>query len=363
MFGFGKNSFLGIDIGTYSIKVLELKVKGGRPTIENYAWISLDDVKGGGQFTFNDSWPVYLKRMINRGDIEGKNAYVSIPAAGALITMIEFPNISRDDLDQAIKFEAHKYIPTSLDDVVLSWDVISIKNTNSLVKKFSTGNDLMKKNDVEEKIQVILVAAPKDKVEKYQDIIIKSDLNLKSVEIDSFSLVRSLVGNDQGNFIIADIGSKICNIILVEKGVVKVNRNIDAGGRDVTNAIARNIGLEEDRALEIKKSDRDLLGGTSPVVVPAFDVITQEIKRILNEYYKDEKGTVIDSIILSGGTAKLNGITDFFRNALNIKTVVGNPFSRIVYDEKLKPIMSKIETQFAVAAGLALKGVEEYIRK
>ncbi|MEK7598210.1 MAG: type IV pilus assembly protein PilM [Patescibacteria group bacterium] len=363
MFGFGKNSFLGIDIGTYSIKVLEVKIKGGRPTVTNYAWISLDDLKSGNQYSFSESWPVYLKKMLKEAKIESRNAYISIPAAGALITLVEFPNIAREDLDQAIKFEAHKYIPTSLDDVVLSWDVVSITNKDNLLKKFTQSAEKTPDNASANKIQVILVAAPKDKVEKYEEIIIEAGLKLKSVEIDSFSLVRSLVGNDQGNFLIVDIGSKICNMVLVEKGVVKVNRNIDAGGRDITQAIAKNFGVDEERALEMKISGQDIFGGKSPIMVPALNTVVQEIKRVLGDYYKNENGPQLDGIILSGGTAKLKGITDFFNNSLKIKTVIGDPFSRMIFDKKLEAKINLIKPQFAVSAGLALKGAEEFMRK
>jgi type IV pilus assembly protein PilM len=363
MFGFGKNSFLGIDIGTYSIKVLEVAIKGGRPTVTNYAWISLDDMRSGSQYSFGESWPVYLRRILKEAKIESKNAYISIPAAGALITLVEFPNIAREDLDQAIKFEAHKYIPTSLDDVVLSWDVVSIDNKDKLIKKVAQSSEEKTAEEPSSKIQVILVAAPKDKVEKYEQIIVGAGLKLKSVEIDSFSLVRSLVGNDQGNFIVVDIGSKICNIILVEKGVVKVNRNIDAGGRDVTQSIAKNLSVDEERALEMKISGKKLLSGENAIMFPALDMIVQEIRRVLVDYYKNESGSQVDSIIISGGTANLEGIADFFSQALKIKAVVGNPFSRINFDKKLEAKIGKIKTQFSVSAGLALKGAEEFFRR
>jgi type IV pilus assembly protein PilM len=364
MFGFGKNSFLGIDIGTYSIKVIEIKVKNSKPTLTNYAWTSLDDVKSKEHSTFDDtSWPTYLKRILKEAKIGSKNVYISIPAAGALITLVEFPDIAREDLDQAIRFEAHKYIPTSLDDVVLSWDVVSIKSKNKLIEKFSDKAKPEAGSKGENKIQVVLVAAPKKKVEKYDELIEGIGLKLKSLEIDSFSLVRSLIGNDQGNFIIADIGSRICNIILVERGLIKVNQNIDAGGREVTRAIARSFRVDEDKAAAMKTSDKEFFSGQTTIVIPVLDTIIEEIKRILNDYYRSESGIQINSLILSGGTASMNGIAKYFQERLKIKTVVGDPFSRIIYDEKLESKIKKIKTQFSVCVGLALKGVEEYMRK
>ena|SRR3990172_6124990 len=364
MFSFRKNSFLGVDIGTYSIKVIEIKVKNSKPTLTNYGWISLDDLKNKEKSTFDDtSWPIFMKRILNEAKIKSKNAYVSIPAAGALITLVEFPNISREDLDQAIKFEAHKYIPISLDDVVLSWDIVSIKSKNNLIKRLSEETKTESKDAIQNNIKVVLVAAPKNKVEKYEKLVSGLGLKLKSIEIDSFSLVRALVGNDQGNFIVVDIGSRICNIILVEKGLIKVNRNIDAGGKDVTRAIAKSMEIDEDKANAMKVSGKKFLTGQNPVVLPALGTIIEEIRRVLSDYYKNESGSQINSVILSGGTANLKGISNYFQNYLKIKKVIGDPFSRITCDEKLMPKISQIKTQFSVCAGLALKGVEEYLRK
>jgi type IV pilus assembly protein PilM len=363
MFGIGNNGFLGVDIGTYSIKVIEIKVKNNKPVLTNYAWMTLDDVKGKEDTSFSDTnWPVYLKRIIKEAKISAKNAYVSIPSASSLITMVEFPNIAREDLDQAIRYEAHKYIPTSLDDVVLSWDVVSIKNPNSLTEKFSGGPVERTGNATETKIQVVLVAAPKSKVEKYEKLIRSLGLDLKSIEIDSFSLVRSLIGNDPGNFIIVDIGSRICNIILVEKGIIKVNRSINAGGREVTRTIARSLQVDESKAKEMKNAGKDFLSGQSKVFFPVFNSIIEEIRRVLSDFYMSEGGTDIDSVILSGGTANFTGLANHMQNALRIKTIVGNPFGRITSDDKIKKRANQIRVQFSVSAGLALKGAEEYIK-
>jgi type IV pilus assembly protein PilM len=356
---------LGIDIGTYSIKVVEIKVKSNKPVLTNYAWMSLDDAKGKEDSSFNDgSWPAYLNRILREAKISCKNAYVSIPASSAIITMVEFPNIAREDLDQAIRYEAHKYIPTSLDEVALSWDVVSIKNPGSLAEKFNT-QALQNKTgkNSESKIQVVLVAAPKNKVAKYEKLIKDLGLELKAIEIDSFSMVRSLIGNDPGNFIIVDIGSRICNIILVEEGIIKVSRSINVGGRDITKTIAASLRLDEARAKEMKTSGKDFLSGRNALLFPALGSITEEIKRILSDYYMSESGTGIESIILSGGTASLTGLSSYIQGLLRIKTIIGNPFSRIAFDEKASKRIRKVKTQFSVAAGLALKGAEDYLRK
>ena len=215
MFGFGKNKFLGIDIGNSSIKIVEIKIGNNKPVLSNYAWITLPMVPGEAQKDFSEeALAEYLRRILRSAKFKSKEAYVSMPAFGGLITLIEFPEMSKEDLDQAIKFEAHKYIPTSLDDIALSWDILN-KKGSSLVRNRESEELGDKTEASDAKLQVLLVAAPKSKVKRYEKIVKEAGLDLNLIEIESFSLMRSLVGNDTGNFMIVDIGYRLCNIILV----------------------------------------------------------------------------------------------------------------------------------------------------
>lgn len=364
MFGFGKNKFIGIDIGTSTIKIVEIKMRSSKPTVSNYAWMKVGKIGEIKSNSFDSTLPLYLNKIIKEGDFDSREAYVSIPASGGLITLIEFPEMTKEDLDQAIRFEAHKYIPTSLEDVVLSWDIVNKKTSSHLLKKDTevsgSTNGQAAPGD---KIQVLLVAAPKNKVAKYEELIRTSGLDLKSIEVESFALLRSLVGNDQGNFVVVDIGSRVCNIILIEKGVIKVNRNIDAGGMDITKAIARGMNISEERAEKMKISGKDFLSKESNINFPSLDLIINEVKRVLGAFHKSDGGSKIDGVILSGGTAGLAGIEKYFSDSLGTRTIIGNPLRRVEYDAAIEPKLNKIKSQLSVSIGLALKGAEEYLRR
>lgn len=367
MFGFGEKKFVGVDVGTSAIKIAELKIVSNKPTLTNYAWMRMDGLTGGIEGSgayLNDVLPTQLKRMIQKANLSGKNAYFSIPAFSGLITLIEFPEMEKEDLDQAIRFEAHKYIPVPLEDIVLSWDVVNKKDPSILsVKNNDPDNpDAGDPERKDEKTQVLLVAAQKKQVSIYEKLAKDSGFKLKAVEIESFPLVRSLIGNDQGNFIIADIGSRVCNIMLVEKGIIKVNRNIDAGGRDVTRVIARAMNIDESRADALKISGKNFLDSESNMSFPVIDLIMKEILRVIKSHFGDESGaSSVDGIILSGGMANFPGIQEYFSQKLGIRTISGNPFSRIGYDKKLEPVLESINNQFSVAIGLALGGVNDYL--
>jgi len=369
MFGFGEKKFIGIDVGTSNIKIVELKISKNKPVLSDYARVQLNGLMGDGDLKasyFETVLPEYIRRMVKASGMAGRDAYFSIPSFGGLITLIEFPDMSKEDLDQAIKFEAHKYIPISLDDVVLSWDIVGKKDLKkTLVKQNgdAPGAASVPEGAGDGKIQVLLVAAPKNKVIKYEKLAGNTGLRLKSIEIESFSLVRSLVGNDQGNFIIVDIGSRICNIILVERGVIKANRNIDAGGRDISKIIAKSMNIDDERADKLKVSGKNFLSGDSGISFPVVDLIVGEISRVMNAYYKTDPKTAVDGIILSGGTAGFPGLDGYFSKALGIKTIIGNPLGRIEYDKRLEPKAQELGNRFSVAIGLALGGVDEQLKK
>lgn len=356
-FNFGKKHFLGIDIGGSSIKMAEVKIIDGKPFLSNYAWAPLGEEglsrNDSGASSMDLMMPEYIKRVFKKASFKSRNAYVSVPAFGGLITTIDFPEMIETDMEQAVRFEAHKYIPSSLDEVVLSWDVIGKTSSEE-------NQEGGKKNG---KVQVLLVAAAKSRVLRYENFIKTAGLNLKSIDIEVFPMVRSLIGNDPGTFFIVDIGERACNIILVERGIIKVNRNIDAGGRDITKSIMKGMNISWARAEALKVSGKNFFEKESAMKFIVLDLISGEIERITNAYLKGGMNKKIDGLVLSGGTARLTGIADYFSNKLNLQTIIGNPFRRLNYNQSLEPLVDELKTSFSVCVGLALKGADEYLMK
>ena len=306
--------------------------------VDKYSWVDI------GSSFFEMATPKYLSSMIKTAKFKAKEAYVSIPSFGGLITLIDFPQMSPEDMEQAIKFEAHKYIPISLDDVVTSWEIVNSDENN---------------NDPNKNVQVLLVAASKNKILTYEKIIKDTGLKLQGIEMENLAMVDALVGNDLGNFIIVDVGWRVCNIIYIEKGIIKANRNIDSGGNDITQTIAKSLKISEDRAEMMKVSGDNFFSAEYNLNFPSIELIIGEVSRILKALpKKDGKNVMLDALILSGGATNLNGLKDFIQKKIGVKTIIGDPLSRVEYDDKLGPALEKIKSQFTVAVGLALKGVK-----
>jgi type IV pilus assembly protein PilM len=348
-----KNYFLGVDFGTASIKVVELSYKKQRVVLENYGWLDTgfnliaDKTEKNFRASYEERIKLHFTELIKRMDVKSSSAYVSVPGYNGLIALIELPDMERRDLEQAVQFEARKYIPTSMEDISLNWDVVAKKDVGGAKKD-----------------QVMLVAASKKEVLKYETLIKDVGLEIKAIELETFSLVRALVGEDPSAFLIVDIGARATNLILVENGIIQMNRNVDAGGYDITSTIADSLNVSRTRAEILKKEKENILNSREmSLVIPALDLINNEALRMLNAYREKKPDLRIDSVILSGGSSRLKGLDQYFSKALGIKTQVGNPWRRVFVNPALEPVVrEKIGTSFSVALGLALMGVDNFQR-
>ncbi len=345
-----KNVFLGIDFGTSTVKIVEIAFKNHRPELTNYA----SAVVAPG-ITQGDALQAALKKMKPTARL----AYVALPGSSGLVTLISFPQMSHAELAKAVSFEARKHIPIPLEEVNVSWDIVAHDNHDGTVVQAKNSNsaDVSRQQSADHgKIYVLLVAAPRKSVAEYESFLAQTRLTLNALELETFSLTRALVGDDMGRFLIADIGYHATNIILVEKGIIRANRNIGTGGANITHSIAESMGLDEQRANVYKHEREDLLTQNG-VARQSIDVIVEEMRRV-----GTSSGTMAENIIITGGTSNLVGIEQYMAKALNAKVTRGNPWARVTIPERVMPFAQDMQGAFSVAIGLALRGVEEYRR-
>jgi len=349
---FGKPKYLGIDLGTSSIKAIELEpASDGRALLTNYAEVSLFGIESGRmnqEYSYDDELITHFKALLERISPDKKEAFMALPAFVGLITLIELPDMNDKEMEDAIRFEAHKYVPSNLAEVSLSWEVVKRKTVP--VDGSATPS---------KKVDVLLVAALNKEINRYNKYATEAALSLKFLELETFSLVRSVIGNEGGASIMIDIGFKATNIILIKDGVVHLSRNVGIGGQDMTRTIAQSMNISLDRAEEMKKSTQDFLNVSgSATVFPSLAIIIAEVERIIQSYTEQEKEKKIERIILSGGSAGLTGLAQFFSQSLGVPVTLADPWKRIIVKDELRPFVEKLGSSFAVAIGLALGGVD-----
>ena len=348
---FGNPRFLGIDFGTASLKAVELELVGDKPVLVNYGvadFSHLEEELKEANYTYDEAVALYLHALLAKMNPTTDQAHIAMPAYTGLIALVDFPSMSEAQMSEAVRFEAHKYVPMALDDVALSWEIVGRRETGE-------GEGVM---------EVLLVAALKKEVARYQGYIAQEKLEMSLLEIETFSIVRSLIGTEPGAKLLIDLGSRATNIILADGGEVKLGRNIDTGGKDMTRTLAETMDVTKERAEDLKKSGKDFLNQpTSAVTFPSLQIIVSEALRVIESHETKHPESQVGEIILSGGSARLAGLPEYLSKLIGRPVSIGHPWSKIQSTEKQQAIIHETGSSFAVAIGLALGGIETHLKK
>lgn len=343
LFSSSDNSYLGVDIGDSSLKLVELKKKGKKIYLSNYAFSeNVSDIK----FTKIDD-TVYLARAINKvckeSNIKAKRATASLPTFAVFSSIINLNNVEKKNMAEAVADEARKVIPLPLEEMKIDFKIMPA----------IAGADRANS-------RVFLTGSPKKLVRKYIDIFKAADLELLNLETETFSLVRSLLGSDKSTVMIVEIGANSTDISIIKESIPVLNRSLEICGNTITKDLATAMGLDVVQAEQFKidlsiseKGNGELL----PIIVKTIAPIVSEIEYMLDFFNMSNQGKV-EKIILSGGGSMLTGLPEYLSEKLNLQVIVGDPFSRVVYAEELRPVINEVGPKLAVAVGLALRDIE-----
>ncbi|MBI2057693.1 MAG: type IV pilus assembly protein PilM [Candidatus Yanofskybacteria bacterium] len=361
-FGFFKNFLakgtLGIDMGTASIKVVELSKESGRFKLLNYGIFRLENqeeaVETKQKITkLPDQDIVWgIKELIARSGIKSKNVVASIPSFSTFSTVISLPYLSERDLAKAIPFEAKKYVPIPIDQVILDWSIINSTSDQTSGGQLGAGR-------ITPTVDVFLAAVPKHETERYKKIMNAAGLNLAALELENIALIRSLIGNDLSPVAIVNIGGRSTSILVVNQGFERISHNYEIGGFEITRSIARSMGVGLSRAEEFKKTIGLKPEGTkvvSEAMTSLLDMMVFEAKKTITTF-ENAKGVKIQKIFLVGGVANMPSFLEYFKTKINMETVIGNPFARVVYPKELAKMIPELSPTFSIAAGLAMREV------
>lgn len=341
--------YLGVDIGKSSIKVVELKKEGGRAKLLTYGFSeNKEDIDNDWENNIDYAAEV-INEICDKAGVANKNAISALPTFSVFSSILNLSNITKKDIPSAVHWEAKKVIPLPLDEMILDW---------KRVEEYDDSNDKSGKNN----IKVLLTGAPRSLVKKYIEIFKKAQINLLSLETETFSLVRALIGNDKSTIMLAEIGASTTDVSIVDRGIPMLSRSIDFGGNHISGAISKYLNIEQKKAEQLKydlgvcaidSKNKEIL----KVVEEAVDPVVNEIKYAIN-LYQSKNNRSTEKIILSGGSALLPNLVNYLSNVLNTKVIIGDPWARVSYPVDLKPLLHEIGPQMSVAIGLAMRELD-----
>ncbi len=343
-------SQLGVDIGSSNIKVAQLRSKDNQIILETYGLVNTSyQIAGKDSANSIKQTGEVLKTLLQKAGVTVNKAVASLPNNSVFTSVIELPKLPEAELKPAVEFEAKKYVPLPLQEVALSWSIIEDKKApekSSVFTNFKGVGDA--------RIKVLLTAVPNTVIDGYLKVFQIAGLEIEALEIEALALIRSLIGEDMNSNLLIDIGAKSTSVNLVDSGYLRLSKNINVGGDTVTTSLAQSLSVNFARAEQFKK-DFGLAGASSQipqVIRPILDIIKNETSQLINLF--ESRGQRIDKVILTGGGSKLPNLKEYL-STLGKPVIAADPWAKVSYPAKLKPIVEPLGLNLAVAMGLAMR--------
>jgi len=361
---FGKKkpkSFLGVDIGASSIKIVEFESKKGRATLLTYGYAELPSMEAGDtMFEDPKATGALVARVWKEAGCKSTSAMAALPTSNVFSTILSIPEVKDKKLRQAaVDAEVEKLTPLPLSEMITQTTFLDGKK-----EKKGKKDELKTKQKT---FRALVTGSAKTFIQKYIEIFKVAKLSLQAIDTESLALIRALIGKDKGAIMILDIGSKRTNIMIVEKGVPFVSRSINIGGNTVTQQLVQTMKVPEAEAERIKRdlgmaasTASGLAGGLPKVLEPIMQPLVNEIRYAFQLYAGMELAEVkeVEKIIVTGGSSHLPRVPEYLAETLNMNVYRGDPWARVVYPAELAAVLEEIGPRMSVAIGLAMREME-----
>lgn len=338
------NLSLGLDIGSHTIKLIELGFEGKSVGLTAAGSIPAPPkTSGGQQSTDAESIAQTIKHLVKETGVKSKEVHLALPESRVFTRVIDVPSLSQRELASAIRWEAEQYIPLPLDQVNLDFTILRDAK--------ATGTN---------KMEVLLVAAPKTLVDNYLGILELAELTPVAAETDIIATTRALIRSvpNVRSVMIVSLGALTTDVAIVRNGTLTFTRSLSAGGDAFTRSVAQSLDFNLTQAEEYKRAygvqPDKLEGKIAAAAKPITDTIVGELKRALIFYQEKYKDEHVQLILLSGGSARLPGLVVYLAQALGVEVQLANPWVGISRDPRFN-VLTPEGPNFCVAVGLALR--------
>ena len=326
---------IGLDIGTSAIKIVEVSGPADKPAL---AALALKSITPASKSNLTDM----IKAAVAEARVSTKEANISVSGPSLIVRFISMPKMKTDDLKNAIRFEAEKFIPFDISECVVDFQVLT-------------------KSENENRLSILLVAARREQIQDRAQAVEQAGLTVGVIDVDGFAIANSFSRNFPSydankTAALLNIGASYTNLSIVKGGVIYFSRDVAIGSNDFDETIARIFNISPDAAQGLKVSPKENAGRLAESAKQVATSLLDDVKLSFS-YHENQSGQSIDEVYLSGGGAGLAGLDDVFSEALGAKPVRWDPLSFMEKSGKGidTALLSSSKGSFAVAAGLALR--------
>lgn len=338
-------NFFGIDIGSNSIKVVQLEKAGQEYKLVAYGMASAPP-KGFVSEAHVDLEILAesIRKLVKDARLSTNNTAIALSETQVYTRVITTPPLSEAELSSAIKWEAEQYIPLPLSDVKIDYQILSQPE----------------KANPQARMDILLVAAPIVTINKYMKIMQLAGLKPVLMETEIISVARALVPEANTTTLLVDIGAMTSEIAVVRHGTLSFTRSIATGGNSLGRAVASELNLEFMQAEEYKKTyglDMTKLSGKVAMAIkPVFDVIVNEMRRAIS-FYQKEKNDIVTHVVLTGGTSRMPGMVSYLAEVFGLEVSIGDPWLKVKMNDQARSELGTDTSLYATAVGLAMKNI------
>jgi type IV pilus assembly protein PilM len=349
VFGRAK-SLVGLDIGSSAVKAVELKQagKGYKVTAFGAESVPPDSIVEG---AIIDGAAVAdaIRRLFDSNKIQTKDVAASLSGNAVIVKKITLPVMTDAELAESIYWEAEQYIPFDIQDVNLDYQILDPGDA-------ANGKATM---------DVLLVAAKKEKIADYTGVISQAGRSAVVVDVDAFALQNAYevnYGIDSTSVVVLlNAGASATNINILQGDQSVFTRDISMGGNAYTEALQRELNLPFDTADALKRG-QFVEGATYDDARPVLRAVTENVMLEIQKTFDFFKATAasdkIDRIMLSGGASRAEGFTEMLTERFEAPVESFDPFRKVGFDAKrFKTDPAEIAPTVAVAVGLGLRRV------
>jgi type IV pilus assembly protein PilM len=346
---FGKNKpVVGLDIGSSSIKAVELSRSGASFEVTGFARTALSpDLIVDGAITDSAAVSNAVRIVFSMGKFKAKNVATGVAGHSVIVKHVVLPVDTPDAVAEAIQNNADQYIPFDITDVNLDYHVIGV----------SGGGD--------EGLEVLLVAAKKDQIQNATSVITMAGRNASVVDVDAFALQNAFEVNYSPNpgetIALLNVGASLTNINIVKAGMSLFVRDVSVGGNQYTDILQKELQLSFEEAEDLKAGKK--VGVYDPEMVAPLldsitDMLTMEVQKTFDFFKETYPGEKISKIYLAGGAARAPGLAERVSAAFGMDAEVLDPLKTVKVGSGVGFDVTEAGPALAVAMGLALRGFD-----
>jgi type IV pilus assembly protein PilM len=344
-----KQSLVGLDIGSHTIKAVELEPQSNRGyRLVNWGISApLAEAIVDGEIMDRQLVTDAVTNLLESRGIRSRSVVAAVSGRAVIVKKITMNKLSAEDAQQAVYWEAEQHVPYDINDVSLDFEILG-----------AAPND-------PKQMQVLLVAAKKDMVMSFSDLIREAGLQPLIVDVDSFAAQNALAANyDFGHdevVAILNIGAEITNINIMQAGVPYFTKDLQVGGNSFIESAQRKFNLSQSEAAAAVRGESGAGLDVVPVVEQACESLATALERAQAYLRTAGEAGPVSRIMLCGGASLTPGVSEFLGRRFSVNAEVVNPLARIQYDPALfagQDVM-KVAPLLTVGIGLALRRLGE----